>query len=342
MSLSYLSRLNLCRKVAEDFLKPVYGYYSSSQRGHKHYNPKFRKFRAAKVIKVKLPDEEKLKKKAEDYTPEEIRTRMKELGIFPVYFPRERPVYLSSTSGVFEAYVPPEGDGKVSKITKEGAKQTWEFIEKKGKSMLALRKIRSFDEDFEIEDFLPMAQNTYIKSHEAMAARDKENLIQYLTERAYPEALYNIDRKTIHWKFLKSIEPPRVVHVRHTSLITKENYFAQITVRFHSQQMLAVYDRFGRLIYGSEILGKDVLEYVVFEKHLSNRYGSWRIHEKIIPDWKPPSEPGLLTYRMTADDPEQEEEEEDAKEELQKSTELSSVNTNEKSVAATESALARA
>lgn len=49
-----------------------------------------------------------------------------------------------------------------------------------------------------------------------------------------------------------------------------------------------MYDRFGRLLHGSEALPKDVLEYVVFEKHLSNKYGRWRIHDKIIPDWMPP------------------------------------------------------
>lgn len=62
--------------------------------------------------------------------------------------------------------------------------------------------------------------------------------------------------------------------------------------------MLVVYDRFGRLMYGSEILAKDVLEYVVFEKHLSNKYGSWRLHGKIIPDWMPPKESVPKTYRM--------------------------------------------
>lgn len=67
-------------------------------------------------------------------------------------------------------------------------------------------------------------------------------------------------------------------------------------MRFHTQQLLAVYDRFGRLLYGSEAIAKDVLEYVVFEKHLANVYGKWRIHEKIIPDWMPPRDPGLKTY----------------------------------------------
>lgn len=104
--------------------------------------------------------------------------------------------------------------------------------------------------------------------------------------------------KTIHWKFVKSLEPPRLVHARCTDLITKENVFGQVTVRFHTQQILAIYDRFGRLMHGSEILAKDVLEYIVFEKHLSNEYGLWRLHEKIVPDWMPPKEPVMKTYRL--------------------------------------------
>lgn len=62
--------------------------------------------------------------------------------------------------------------------------------------------------------------------------------------------------------------------------------------------MLAIYDRFGRLMHGSEIIAKDVLEYVVFEKHLSNQYGLWRIHAKIVPHWLPPKEPTKRTFRQ--------------------------------------------
>lgn len=55
-------------------------------------------------------------------------------------------------------------------------------------------------------------------------------------------------------------------------------------------------------MYGSEILAKDVLEYVVFEKHLANEYGIWRIHDKIIPDWMPPKQPSLTTYKSIPED----------------------------------------
>ena len=60
--------------------------------------------------------------------------------------------------------------------------------------------------------------------------------------------------------------------------------------------MLAVYDRFGRLAFGSDKIAKDVLEYVVFEKHLTNLYGSWRMHEKVEPEWSPPKTPIIRTY----------------------------------------------
>ena len=71
-----------------------------------------------------------------------------------------------------------------------------------------------------------------------------------------------------------------------------------------------MYDRFGRLIHGNPYVAKDVLEYVVFEKHLANVYGHWRIHGKIIPDWMPEKEPGRLTHAYKTDiEPEEVQEE---------------------------------
>lgn len=62
-------------------------------------------------------------------------------------------------------------------------------------------------------------------------------------------------------------------------------------------KILAIYDRFGRLAYGSEKLAKDFLEYVVFENHIADEYGCWRLHGKILPDWLPRQQPVLRTLR---------------------------------------------
>ncbi|XP_055545365.1 probable 39S ribosomal protein L45, mitochondrial [Wyeomyia smithii] len=270
-------------------------------RRTKHWDPKWKRLRKAKYVKVDIPN---LNERAEDLSNEQMKTRMKERGLLPPRPWLERPFHISCTGGVFEPYVPPEGDGKISAISKEGAKQKFELLEKKTKSMMAIRKIRNYDDDFETSEFAALAQDIYINAHNTLAEKNKYKLRELVTERAYPELMHNVADKTIHWKFLQSLEPPRVVHARVTDVISKENLFAQITVRFHTQQMLAIYDRFGRLMHGSEVLVKDCLEYVVFEKHLSNEYGVWRLHEKIVPDWMPPKSPAYITYRVDDAPPE--------------------------------------
>ncbi|XP_044740130.1 probable 39S ribosomal protein L45, mitochondrial [Chrysoperla carnea] len=291
------NNLKFLQIVSNNFLEPnlknLINYQVTRHRRTKHFNPKFKWFRTRKYIKFEIPN---LNEKSEDLPPDEIRKQMKKMGVLPPRPWMERPFYISCTGDIFEPYVPPEGDGKVSIITTTGAKQKLEFIEKKSKSMMAVRKIRSYDDDFEPPEFCEEAQEIYRRVHEYMMAKDLKKLEDVATERAYPEIIHNIKNKTINWKFLKSIEPPRLVHARCTDVVSKENMFAQVTVRFHTQQLLAIYDRFGRLMHGSEILAKDVLEYVVFEKHISNEYGVWRLHAKIIPDWLPKPEPSSKTY----------------------------------------------
>lgn len=259
---------------------------------NRHWNPKWKKFRTQKIIKMDVPD---VNENTEELTMDEKRSRMKKRGLAPPRPYMERPFYIASTGGIFEPYVPPEGDGKTSSI-KGVLKEKGEFVEKKGKSWLAIRKIRGYDEDFETKEFVQHAQDIYIKAHEALAEKDKRKLREFITERAYPEMLHNTKDKTIRWRFIKSLEPPKLIHARCTEMITKENIFGQITVRFHTQQTLAVYDRFGRLMHGSEIVAKDVLEYVVFEKHLANLYGVWKLHDKIIPDWMAERQSRPITY----------------------------------------------
>ena len=44
-------------------------------------------------------------------------------------------------------------------------------------------------------------------------------------------------------KYLVIMKNNKVVHARHADIVSKENMFGQVTVRFHTQQQLAVYDR---------------------------------------------------------------------------------------------------
>ena len=48
----------------------------------------------------------------------------------------------------------------------------------------------------------------------------------------------NLERTTLYWEFVKSLEPPQVVHVRHGELLVADNAFAQVTVRFFTKQVI--------------------------------------------------------------------------------------------------------
>ena len=94
-----------------------------------------------------------------------------------------------------------------------------------------------------------------------------------------------------------------------------------IKFSFLSSQILAVYDRFGRLMYGDPDQPRDVLEYVVLEKHIADEYGQWRVHGKVIPDWIPPRGTLHKTYVKPHFDPlpDLEDDKEDKKEDSAKS-----------------------
>lgn len=307
--------------------KTIPSWRRHGPRPNRHINPLFRKERAWKIQKIELMDFEFDRRRAKgEVTPEEVKEKMKKLGIQPPTPFMERPIYISSMGAVVDEYVPPEGDGRASLVSTEKAVQIADAVKGKGKSMMSVRKIRKYEEDFDPKEWVEEAQEIYLNAHRALADQDEDKLHQFATEKAYPEMMNMVKRKTVKWNFVKSLEPPRVVHVRHAEVMDKENLFGQLTVRFHTQQTLAVYDRFGRLIHGSETVAKDVLEYVVFEKHLANLYGTWRLHAKIIPDWMPAREPGRLTYLVPKEKPKEEtKREKSVKEEEKDSGETESI-----------------
>uniref|UniRef100_A0A2K5DIH0 Mitochondrial ribosomal protein L45 n=1 Tax=Aotus nancymaae TaxID=37293 RepID=A0A2K5DIH0_AOTNA len=147
----------------------------------------------------------------------------------------ERPIHLACSAGIFDAYVPPEGDARISFLSREGLKQKTERIK---------------------------------KTMASQVASDHDRLHTLVTEHCFPT--------------------------------------------------LAIYDRFGRLMYGQEDVPKDVLEYVVFEKQLVNPYGSWRMHGKIVPSWAPPKQPIIKTVMIPGPQLKPGEEYEEAQGEAQK------------------------
>lgn len=259
-------------------------------RPNKHTDPRWAKLRKWKEFKIELPDREFDRKiGVGKISPEEIRAEMKLKGILPPTRWTENASYIAATGTVLDPYKPTEGNQSESddpESTGWSLKGTLRKTAEKAKSKTfrATRKVRTYDDNFDASTFaLYDATEVYKNAHKALAGKDEKRLHQLATEKAFPEMIHNTKNKSIYWEFIKSLEAPHVVQVRCEEVLAKGNLFAQVTVRFHTQQILAVYDRFGRLIHGNPNVAKDVLEYVVFEKHLADTYGKWRLHAKILP-----------------------------------------------------------
>lgn len=245
-----------------------------------------------------IPPAVKIKEKQQDNS--EAKAKAAGIVIKQEYF--ERPINIACSAGIFDPYVPPEGDARLSSLSKEGLKQRTEQIRQTAASQLAIRKIKEHDSEFTTKSFAEKAQEIFIEAHNALANFNKEKLHSLVTERCYPEMTRGNRLKTIRWRFIESLEPPKVVHARCPDMVTKGNLYGQVTVRMHSKQTLAIYDRFGRLMLGSEEQPKDVLEYLVIERHLVNPYGQWRLHGKIVPSWAPAKDPIIKTVMIPGPD----------------------------------------
>lgn len=250
---------------------------------NRHRDPKYRRERGRKQWPVFLPDFHE-KDDSSKLTPDEIRAKMKEKGIAPPAPWNEKPLFSGSTQAIAEPYSPKDEEkSSLLDYVKSPLGAGKDLIQNRR----SLKTIRLYEgEEFEYDNFAKSALPIYMKAHQALADHDEANIFNYVTEYCFPLMTAGLSRHTIHWKLIEEVEPASVVHARVIE-VEKFNVYVQLTVRMHTKQMLAVYDRHGRLVHGSPSDVKEVIEYIVFEKHASDEFGVWRMHGKISSNMDP-------------------------------------------------------
>lgn len=251
---------------------------------NRHRDQRYRVERGRKTWRIELPDFDHLRKKNEsgNIQPDQIRQKMKEKGIAPTNPYSEQQAWMSCTMGIMEPFkILEEKSSSILDKIKSPVQGTKEWKSERDH----FRRLRSYEgEEFDLEAFAQEAKDVYIKAHRALASDDNSSeIFNYVTEHSYPMMMSGLKHQTLIWDYIEDIEPPKAVQVRTGELVEKTNMFGQITVRFHSKQILAIFDRHGRLILGSPTDVREVLEYIVFEKYLADEYGTWRVHDRIRP-----------------------------------------------------------
>ena len=115
--------------------------------------------------------------------------------------------------------------------------KTVDPLKGKYKSVTAVRAIRNYDPEFDAKEFPQMAEQIYIDAHEALAGKRKKKLHELVTENAYPNMIHQTENVSMYWEYIESLEAPTVKQVRIGEILTKDNKFAQVTVRFHTKQV---------------------------------------------------------------------------------------------------------
>ncbi|GMR42192.1 hypothetical protein PMAYCL1PPCAC_12387, partial [Pristionchus mayeri] len=279
-----------------------------------HHNERmFRKMRGRKTVLLDLPDDVE-QRNMDVLPPFKLRTEMLKKGINPYreVQPRnwqESQITLQSLYSVIDPHVnnedqlPWRGNGLSvgALINNKGEeKKQWALHKyhnwRNGTSRI--KKKEGF-ENFDIKTFGPTADSIYEEAHSALMARDVKRLEGLITENAHSKMWPDVAEGNIVWKLVERVEPSEVVAVRCQDHPHKSgNDIAQITVRMHLKQILAVYDRFGHLVLGSETEPRTTLEYVVFENHIAVIDGKWRLHDKVYPRWLDRKEPAQFTVEL--------------------------------------------
>ena len=283
-----------------------WGQHGRKRRPNRHRNELFRAARARKFIEVDLPDFEQHKRAmkgevTETEKKEEVLKRMEEDPnfAFPRQWNRERPIHSGDSGRIFDSYIPPAEDESASYVQR--ARRSVEHQidtfkksrEGQSENMLSREKphrdaLLQHEPEWDPETFAGEAQELYKSACERLAAADKDALYGLVTDFCLNQLLSELELRSLRWRWVETLEPPRVVQIRSASIDgsrNKDNVHVQLTVRLHSRQCLAIYDQWGRLHLGSPDKPEVVLEYLVFERHVSNPYSNWRIHAKIRPDW---------------------------------------------------------
>ncbi|XP_032222441.2 probable 39S ribosomal protein L45, mitochondrial isoform X2 [Nematostella vectensis] len=195
---------------------------------------------------------------------------------------QESALVIDSVGTVVSNYVPL--DKKAFILTPTGIKQRWNAFKMSLWTVYSLAFVRRYCKPFKLREFAKDAQNLFIQVNKALEDKNKRKLEELATGSVYHALRKEFfpPSKQLHWRYVKELERPRVVHARVIPVDSKENLFAQVTVKMNSEQVMAVKDQHGRHIKGSGKTVKKVTDYVVFERHLPNEFGRWRVAGKVF------------------------------------------------------------
>ncbi|KAI8346402.1 hypothetical protein B0O80DRAFT_430883 [Mortierella sp. GBAus27b] len=132
--------------------------------------------------------------------------------------------------------------------------------------------------------FISESEDAYIAMNEAFAKGDRVFLEEMCTPSMYQKLKGELKDRVgrYEWKYHGAIEKPQIMSIRQGQI--GGFVLVQIIVRLHTNQSMGVYDKKNKLVAGDLKKVVPVLEYIVFQRYITDPSDNWKILGKAAPE----------------------------------------------------------
>ncbi|RKP10614.1 Tim44-like domain-containing protein [Thamnocephalis sphaerospora] len=185
--------------------------------------------------------------------------------------------------GMIDDFVPLPRSKRPSLLSKVGFRSAVKHWKNLAATTFAIGTIRFQVKGWRPKPFAQEAQRVYEEMNDAFARGDREALREVCTEGMFSRVKNEIKNRvgTFRWACHGNVEPPRIVSARFGRL-GENMMLAQVTVRMHTKQSMAVYNKKNQLIAGNPDQPQNILEYVVMQRVIGpGESEQWQIYGKV-------------------------------------------------------------
>ncbi|KAF9187434.1 39S ribosomal protein L45, mitochondrial [Haplosporangium sp. Z 767] len=188
--------------------------------------------------------------------------------------------------GIMDPYVIPEKENRPSLFSdyKKWIKYAKERMRNTGMTAASTLGMCWKLKDFGLTArFLGESEEAYISMNEAFAKGDRKFLEDICTPSMFAKLKGQLKDRTgrYEWRYNGLVEKPQIVSIRQGQI--GGHVLIQIIVRLHSNQSMGVFDKKNKLIAGDLKKSVPVLEYIVFQRYITDPEDNWKILGKTAP-----------------------------------------------------------
>ncbi|KAJ2397764.1 hypothetical protein GGI05_000468 [Coemansia sp. RSA 2603] len=202
--------------------------------------------------------------------------------------------YAISEFGLLSGYVPTPWSQQPSIFSAAGLRAAQNRIVEAAREVFSLMTIKYNLSGWKSAEFAEQAEVLYTLMNEAYAQGDLRSLEAICLPTMYSSLKNDIKKRntSFEWRKVSTVTPAKSIQIR-CGRLTDNFTVGQVVVRIDQEQAAVPLSKRRGGVTGGASFGKPtrVIEYIVFQKVVSDPASPWRIYGKMdVPKWDQPSQ----------------------------------------------------